>query len=163
MTTLRRFLFLCAAAALLAGLASAQDEPVVKGRAGERLEQWRKVRIMEVLKLDEETSVRFFARYNKHVQAMREIQQGRNALVDQLEAMGRSGASDGEFQQVEAKLVRTDEQVADARASFLEDVKPILTPKQIGAYIVFERNFRKNVNEIIREMTQERIQRRLNR
>jgi len=141
----------------------AQDEPPVRGPARERLEQWRKVRIMEALKMDEETSIRFFSRYNKHLQAMREINQERNAMVDQLQAMGRSGATDAEFQKIIERLMKTEDQSMKAREAFLDEVKPILTPKQIGAYIVFERNFKRNVGEVIKELTQERMDRRQNR
>ena len=38
---------------------STQDQAQMRGPAAERIEQFKKVRLMEVLKMDDETSIRF--------------------------------------------------------------------------------------------------------
>ena len=143
--------------------AQAQDLPPVSGRAGERLEMWRKMRIQEVLRLDEETSVRFFARYSKHTQQFREINLQRNSLVDQLSLTNRSGSSDAERQKLIDKLMQSEEEITHAKLAFLEDLKELLTPRQLASYIVFERDFNKNVRDILRQLAQERIDKRNSR
>ena len=63
----------------------AQDQLPMRGPGAERIEQFKKVRLIEVMNMDEETSIRFFARYNKHLESMRTIQKDHNALIDQLQ------------------------------------------------------------------------------
>jgi hypothetical protein len=139
---------------------AAQDIPAMNGRAGERLETWRKVRIQEALKLDEEHSVRFFARYNKHIQTMREINQQRNALIDELAAMDRSGATDADREKVIDRLSHFEEEITHAKVGFLTEARGVLSPRQLALYIVFERDFNKNMREIIRQNAQERLEKR---
>ncbi|HXG00266.1 MAG TPA: hypothetical protein VNL69_05740, partial [Bacteroidota bacterium] len=71
-----------------------QDDPQgspMLGPGAQRVEQLKKVRMMEVLKLDEETSIRFFSRYNKYQDELREIQRNREAIYRTMESLRRSG------------------------------------------------------------------------
>ena len=67
---------------VLASNLLAQDQPPSRGPGAERIEQFKKVRLMEVLKMDEETSIRFFARYDKFLEGLRAVQKEHNALID---------------------------------------------------------------------------------
>ena len=134
----------------------AQDLPMREGPATARLEQFKKVRLLEALKLDEETSVRFVTRYNKHQDAMRDVNQKRNALIDQLQAMSKSGAADAEIDKTIKDLIGTETKVTEARTKFLADLKDVLSMKQIAQVIVFERNFYRDIRDTIRELAQDR-------
>ena len=78
----------------IVGIAMAQDEMPMRGRGAERLEQYKKLRLMEVLKLDEETSLKFFARYNRQRDELADLNQKRNGLLDELAKLRRDNASD---------------------------------------------------------------------
>ena len=135
---------------------AAQDLPLRSGPGAERLEQFKKVRLLETLKLEEETSIRFLSRYNKHQEAIREVNQRRNALIDQLQAITKTGAGDAEVEKIVRELIATETKVTEARNKFLADLKDVLSMKQIAQVIVFERNFYRDVRDIMREMAQER-------
>jgi hypothetical protein len=113
---------------------------------------------MDALKLDEESSIRFFAKYNKHQEAMREINMKREGMIDQLQAMRKSGSSDAELEKVIKDLISMDAKVTEARNKFVEELKSVLSVKQIVDYLVFERNFLQNIRQLMQELTQERRQ-----
>ena len=137
------------------------QEMPMRGPAMERVEQFKKIRMMEVLKLDEETSLRFFVRYNKFQEGVREITGKRDGLIDQLAALRKSNASDAEFEKVFKELTTVEGKIAEERAKFLQELKGVVSTKQIAEYIVFERNFNRQLFQLVREMAQERNQRRM--
>jgi hypothetical protein len=140
----------------IATILFSQEMPLRSGPAGERLEQFKKVQLLEALKLDEETSVRFLARYQKHQDAIREINQKRNGLIDQLQTMSRSGSNDADVEKTIRDLIATETKVTEARNKFLSDLKEILSMKQIARLIAFERNFYRDIRDIVRDMAKER-------
>ncbi len=145
--------------ALLWGIGSAQDEMMMpmQGPAAERLEQFKKIRLMEVLKLDEETSVKFFSRYNKQREELVALNQKRNDLLDELAKLRRANAAEEEYQKALNGIRGLARSAVEIRERFFDDAGKILTPKQMAEYLVFERNFIRNVREIMRDMQRERM------
>lgn len=134
----------------------AQDQPPMRGPASERIEQFKKVRIMETLKMDDETSIRFFARYNKHIESLHAIQKDHNALIDQLQKLINSNANNSDIEQAMKDIAMCEEKITETRSKFLIELKEVISTKQIAEYVVFERNFNKNLREIMRDIAKER-------
>ncbi len=125
-------------------------------RAAERVEQFRKLRMIEVLKLDDKTSVPFFTKYNKHEDIIREINKQREGLLDQLQGLRESGAKDGDLERVISQLLELDTRQTEERTRYAEDLKSVLTTGQIADLFLFERNFTRNVRHMMQEMVRER-------
>jgi Spy/CpxP family protein refolding chaperone len=118
----------------------------------ERLESFKKIRMMEALHLDENTSIKFFARYDKHEDRMRAIEAERNDVVEQLDSLSRDDAGDEAYKAVFDQFTAIDKEIARERSDFLASLKEVLTDKQIAQYIVFERNFMRDLRRIVREI-----------
>jgi translation initiation factor 2 beta subunit (eIF-2beta)/eIF-5 len=134
----------------------AQDQLPMRGPGAERIEQFKKVRLIEVMNMDEETSIRFFARYNKHLESMRTIQKDHNALIDQLQKLCKSNANNSEIEHVLKDIGISEEKITETRSKFLEELKDVVSIKQVAEYVVFERNFNKNLREIMRDIAKDR-------
>lgn len=154
---MKRLMFMLFVVSSVCLMAQAQNRPLGP-RQAERVEQFKKIKLMDALKLDEETSIRFFAKYNKHQEAMREINMKREGMIDQLQAMRKAESSDAEMEKVIKDLISMDAKVTEARTKFVEDLKTVLSVKQIVDYMVFERNFLQNIRQLMQELTQERRQ-----
>ncbi len=141
-------------------LVSAQESPPLRGRAAERLEQWKKIRLMEKLQMSEEVSIRFFARYNKHMDELRTIGRERADLIDDLAGLAKKKGNEVDIERALGDLGMLEEKVATTRSAFLGELKSILTIHQIAAYVVFERDFNQNIREIMQEVAKERMERR---
>ena len=137
------------------GLCYGQDRPN-QYRPQQRVEQFKKLRMIEALKLDDDTSVRFFAKYSKHEDVMRDINKQRDELIDQLQDMRRSNSNGDDMEKIFANLTALDTKQAEERQRFLGDLKSVLTPAQIADLIIFERNFARNLRQLMQEMTQRR-------
>jgi len=152
---MRTLLSLLCGLVVIAGTAVAQN-PMGPGRGGQRIEQFRKLRMIEALKLDEQTSVRFFAKYNQHEEAVRQINQERDGLLDQINGLRKEDAADAEVNKVIQKFVALDQKLSDERTRYIEDIRSVLTTKQLADLFLFERGFARNVRQLMQEMTQER-------
>jgi hypothetical protein len=138
----------------------AQDSFPLRGPAAERIEQFKKMRLMEAVQMNEETSIRFFNRYNKHTDNMRDIGKERNELVNQLEKLSKANAGEAESNKLIKDIGLIDEKLTEERARFIKELRDILTVNQIAQYVVFERNFNRKLLEQIREIAKERWSRR---
>jgi len=123
----------------------------------DRIESYKKVRMLEVLKLGEDQSVKFVSRYNKHQDTMHGVEKERNELVDKLDEQARSDAQDADYDQTFSSLLDLDKKISGERLHFLDEIKEVLSHKQIAEYIVFERNFAKELRQAIREVQRERM------
>jgi Spy/CpxP family protein refolding chaperone len=141
---------------------SAQPQEEMKGRFGrpmERLDRYKKIRMVEVLNLDEETGVKLVSRYTKHRERMKEIESDRADLVEKLETMTQSGTSEAEYQRVFNEIYEIEKKISEARKKFLDELKEFLTSKQIAQYMVFERDFMKDVRNVVKDVQKERLRR----
>jgi hypothetical protein len=134
----------------------AQELPPFRGPAAERVEQYKKMRMMEVLKLDEETSLRFFARYNRHQEELKGLGGKRDSLLQVLESYVNRNTSDAEYDRVFKSMAALGNELGRSREKFLQELKEIFTNKQIAEYLVFERRFYESLREIMRDMQRER-------
>lgn len=153
---MNRFLVFLCASFVVTGLLSAQDSMPVPGPAAERIEQFKKIRLMEELKLDEETSIKFFARYNAHREELRKLNQRRNEIIDDLQILRRRNVSDAEYEKTLQDLKALADPAVELRLKFFNEISEVLSPKQVAEYVIFERNFAQNLREIMREMQQQR-------
>ncbi len=125
----------------------------------ERILEFKKVRLLEILKLDEQTSVKFLNKYTKFSNDIDAIEVERERIVNEIEAKLRKGDKDGYDRAIQG-LIDLGKKEYELRLNFYKELKEILTDQQIAQVIVFERNFRREFMETVREMQRERMRRR---
>ncbi len=143
-------------------LVNAQPNEMMRGRFQrpmERLEQYKKIRMIEALKLDEETGLKLVGRYNKHRENVKQLEENRSALIEKLEAQLKSNAADNELQKSFNEFYEIEKKIGESRKKFLEDLKEIFTNKQIAEYMIFERNFMTDLRNTVKDIQKERRQR----
>jgi hypothetical protein len=146
------FLF---AAFSMRGLAQ-ENPPQGQGRALERVEQFKKIRLMEVLNLDEQNSIKFFARYNKYQELLRDLRKKQAQALARIQALRKSNAADAEYGKMVDELLTLESQINEAKSKYVEELKPVLTSKQLVEYLVFEARFQQNLRELAREFPRSR-------
>lgn len=123
----------------------------------ERLESYKKVRMLETLKLDEEKGLKLVSRYNQHRESVRDLETERKEILDKLEAKVNDGASDNEIKKSFNDLEGIEKKMFTAREKYLSELKEILTTKQVAEYLLFERSFARDIRDIMREGQRDRI------
>ncbi len=140
-----------------AGFAAAQTTmPPPNQRPMERIERLKKVRLIEMLDLKEDQSVRFFARMNEHDKARGELKRQKGEVLDRIERLARNHADDKEFEKEYPQVRAIDAKLAEANWVFFDSLKDILTPEQRGKFLLFERRFEVELREAMREAVRQR-------
>lgn len=128
----------------------AQDYPRKhKWSPKERIEQLEKIKLLEEMNLDEETSIRFFARRAEFKDEHKQILNQRDALLDEVELALQKEKSTEEFNYESAvsDLIGVEKKLISHREEFINSLSDVLTTEQIATYIVFESKFFHQVRE----------------
>lgn len=125
-------------------------------RPFERIEHLKKIRLIEMLDLKEEESVRFFARHNEHELANRDLLKERGEALDRVERLVRNNADDKEFEKAFGDVMAVDDRIIAEKRKFFAGLSDILTPQQRGKLMLFERRFEKELREAMRDAQQRR-------
>lgn len=115
-----------------------------------KIERLEKIKLIEVLELDEETSIRFFARRSEHRREIHELQLSVDSKLAELEeVMKNKQTDDKKLKEMLSDYYQLEENIFNHRMSFLESLNDILTRKQITRLIIFERRFREELKDVI--------------
>ena len=118
--------------------------------SGEKYRQLEKIKLLEVLDLDEELAIKFFIRKDKHHQDQRTILEKHKMILDELEAvLNNENKKETEL----AELIQQNEQLeielCNGKNKFVNSVKNILSTEQIGKLILFEYKFKRDIRDML--------------
>ncbi|MGA9116354.1 MAG: hypothetical protein WB626_06230 [Bacteroidota bacterium] len=142
--------FLCVLACDFSG-AQPPGPPQGRGGGTERVERLRKIRMAEMLELEEERSVRFFARLAEHERAQRSLRGERMQALDRLELFVRTRAAEASYEEVFARIAALDRRLGEGEEAFVGSLAGILTPVQRARFLLFERQFERELRQAMRE------------
>lgn len=116
-----------------------------------KFEQLEKIKLIETLEMDEETTLRFFARKSEHYKQQEEIREKVKKNIDNLEVIFISGrvATIEEIKTSINEINSLQLQMEKNRADFINSLSDILSYEQIAKLIVFEKRFRNEVRKLI--------------
>ena len=155
---MRKALLLVAALAGSLALTVAQppqDPP--DGRQWERISQWRKIRLIEMLSMTEEQSVRFFARMNEHDTARRSLMKEKGEALDRLDRLVRNRADAQEYEKAIPEVLSADEKIRAEQRRFFDSLPDVLSAEQRAKFLLFERQFEKELREAMREVQRRKM------
>lgn len=132
------------------------EEPTKPSRALERVEQFKKIRMMEVLAMDEQTSIKFFSRYSKYQRSLQDLRRKQVQALGRVQGLRKTKAADPEYAKIIQELQSLEGEGRDAKLKYLEELHEILSNKQIAEYLVFEMRFQQNLRDLIRDAQKSR-------
>lgn len=115
----------------------------------QRIEDLRKVKLLDILDLKGDQVERFFAVYNKHQDRFHEFQVKIDGAARELQGAISRSASDAELTEKTNELRRLIRELEKTIESRFDDVKPILSARQYAQYVVFEARFRDELQRMI--------------
>ena len=136
---------------VLTSIAYPQQMKERKMKNMEKLEQLEKIKLIESLDMDEDTSVRFFARRNESKREIQELEKKTDDIIFELE---KSFNSEDKYQDEKQKLLISEmlkdrEAIEMRRNQFINSLDDILSTEQIAKLIVFEKRFREEIRNVL--------------
>ena len=116
-----------------------------------RIHQLEKLKLIEVLDMDENTSIKFFARRNEMQNQIESLQDKADDLLLNLEKTINSNDKDNEVtqRQIINDLMNMRAKIEHVKKQFIDSLGDILSTDKIAKYLVFEQKFREEIRRII--------------
>jgi hypothetical protein len=130
---------------------AAQNQGRPKMDANKKIMQLEKVKLMETLELDDDISVKFFNLRTQHQKNMTELREKSDKILD---IMQETLSEDGSTNKSSLNKLVEDFKVAEAemnreRRRYLKEAETLLPADKFAKMLVFERNFRSEVRDLI--------------
>ena len=129
----------------------AQEEPFKHRRIPDKIAQLEKIKIIETLGMNEETTLRFFSRRTENQKKIDELEGTIDKKLDELKSLVNSNQKieDEKFKSIINEINDLRKQVGAEKDNFISSLSDILTYEQIAKFVVFERNFREELRDAI--------------
>lgn len=114
----------------------------------QKMEELKKIKLIEVLQMDEETSIKFFTRRAEHMRRIEEITESSKNKIDQINGMIEDKNESKLKKSIDEYMNMQDTMIKE-RQNFLKSASEILTTQQMAKLLVFEERFRSEVSELL--------------
>ncbi len=124
------------------------DEPP-PGR--EKIEQLEKIKLIEVLRMGEETTLRFFARRSEMKTKLDSLHEKAVEIIADMEKIVKDGNSTqkDKLKKMIEDLDKIQFESQKLKSDFIKSLDDILTTEQIAKVIIFEKNFKDELRRIL--------------
>ncbi len=135
----------------LFSLQFAQERKFKRMDGHKKMDHLEKLKLMEILDLDEETFIRFFSRHSEFKKQSRESLAQQDKRLEEMEAYFASAklVTDKEYEEMIQKYLAAEKKIFEERETYLKSLSTILKPEQICKIIVFEKRFREEIRDVL--------------
>ncbi len=122
-----------------------------KMMANDKIEQLEKLKLIEILNLDEETSVRFFSRRSEFKKTMEDYRHRLDNHIELLDELIKHGnqTNSTEYKKQINEFWKIENEQFNERKKFHDSLSGLLSDEQLAKLIVFERHFRDEIRHIL--------------
>ena len=121
-----------------------------RNQVPDKILQLEKIKLIEILEMDEETTLKFFSRRSEFEREMDGIHKAINEKLDEMEQMVNSdNVRDEELKTAIEDLNLKHQKLDNMKADFINSLDDILSYEQIAKMILFERRFKEELRKAI--------------
>lgn len=125
----------------------------------EKIKQLAKLKLIETLNLTEEESIRFFARFNELHKNIDNLQKRKNETIDEMRSLideGEKNFDETKYNEILKRITDFGSEEIKVRNNFINSVQEILPKYKVAKLIVFEREFNKQLRNLMEEKGEKR-------
>ena len=130
---------------------SAQPYDMGKNEFSQRFQDLEKIKLLEILDMEEETAIKFFSRRNKMRKNIKSIFERGESIIEKMEISINESNDKSGLDKLISQSLKIEEEVYEERKEFIESLKEILKVDQIAKLILFEKKFKNDVRDLLIE------------
>lgn len=119
-----------------------------KMKASQKMEELKKIKLIEILEMDEQTSIKFFSRRSEHMKRVEGLNETGRLKIEQIENLLKEKNEANLKKSIDEYLQIHQNQI-DEKQNFFESVNEVLTVQQMAKLIVFEEQFRNQISGLL--------------
>ncbi len=127
----------------------------------EKILQLEKIKLIETLQMNEETTLRFFARRSETESTIDSLRENLDKKIDEIDKLisDDNKPEDNKLKSLIKEVSGIRLKIEQKRADFVNSLDDILTIKQIAKFVVFEKKFRE---ELAKSLMKDRMRNKRN-
>lgn len=118
-------------------------------KAKERIQQLKKVKLLEILKLDEKQSDAFLTKYSSIEKKIEEKKSNLDMAIGDLESTVRRSAGSDEIKSKSQKVEQLQNELLKVMEESRNSIKGLLSEENYAKYLIFEHKFKDEVQKAI--------------
>ncbi len=129
-----------------------EDWPPKRGNGpGKKIEELEKIKLIDALNLDEETSAKFFARRNEHRQKLDQLDDQLDDRIKKLEETVNNSkdSDDPQIKKMLDEIHSLQLKMDEEKEKFITSLHDLLSYRQIGKLIIFEKKFHEEIRKLL--------------
>lgn len=132
------------------------------GNKKDRKEMWdkiaqiKKIKMLEILDLDEESANKFLAAYTAHEDKVKEAFIAYKNTMKELKEMLDNDKTTAEIKGMNEKVLEAAKNWGESMRNKNNEIRNLLNPEQFAKYLVFESDFYKEMGKHIKRMKNDR-------
>jgi hypothetical protein len=130
----------------------AQDNGPQRNRRGQgKIEELEKIKLIDVLQMDEQTTLKFFARRDEYQNKVRDLNADADSQLDKIsDYIQKNGdKNSSELKKMINEYLAYNEEIAAYKTKFINSLTDILSYEQISKLLVFEKHFREELRKLL--------------
>ncbi len=145
--SIRKILLMAVFIGLAAGVW--QEADAQTRRARERIEMLKKMKMLDVLNLDEKTAEQFIIKYNASENKVEKLREQLHSAMKDLRYALHQDQHDAEIKKLTDKLLELNKKTDHAVQEKAENIRKILSVNEFARYVLFEVRFHKELREML--------------
>lgn len=147
---MKRLFYFVFIVCLLSQSGFAQEQQQGHHNARKRLDELEKLKLMEILNLDEEKMVKFFSKRSEFSDRVNSLYSQKNQKLNQIEkSLEATDKNDASFKRLNNEILEIEEDIVKAKVDYISSLNSVLSHEQISKVILFERNFKRELRTLI--------------
>ncbi|NWF90634.1 MAG: hypothetical protein HXY50_14375 [Ignavibacteriaceae bacterium] len=135
------FTFLCFSSILF-------SQVHTKMKALQKMEELKKLKLIEILEMDEETSIKFFTKRAEHLKKIENLNKTGKLKIQEIEELIEE-KNDVTLTKAIEEYFNVQENISKEKQNFYSLISGILKPHQMAKFIVFEDRFRSEISGLL--------------
>lgn len=114
-----------------------------------KMDQLERMKMLDALELDEATSVKLLSRFKDFRLRQRELNFDMDSIAYELKQQIDNKRDVNQIKKLSEEYMKCEIAFNKSRIDFIYSLSDILSPEQIGKLLVFERNFKKEIQDLM--------------
>ena len=116
-----------------------------------KIEELEKIKLIEALQMNEETTLRFFSRWDQFKNNQHKLVISSNDVLDKLDRVVRNNSDENnpEITKMIDTFFGIEKQIQKNKRDFIYSLKDILDQNQIAKLLVFEKKFKDEIRNFL--------------
>ncbi len=132
--------------------ALAQGNGQQRNRRGQgKIEELEKIKLIDALQMNEETTLKFFARRNEYQNKVKDLMADADTQLNKISDFVKNNGDKNstEMKKMINEYLTFNEDIAKEKTNFINSLSDILSYEQISKLLVFEKHFREELRKLL--------------